>query len=146
MIAEAPTRRTRQFGGQRFLNGAFGREVCPEAGTELRVDILLVGANEVAAGVESGGEGVAGDARPAFSSAWASVDMGSPWGALLPGTRKNAAEAAYLRSVDEAARRVFGVVFGSRLPSEDRPRRIGHAQTGTFEVGIETGCPFGKPA
>ena len=56
------------FGGQSFFDGACGREVCAEVGTELRVEIVLVGANEVAAGVESVGDGIAGDARAAFSS------------------------------------------------------------------------------
>lgn len=49
-----------------MLDGAFGSEVSPESGTELRVEILLIWANEVTAGEESVGDGVSGDAGAAF--------------------------------------------------------------------------------
>ena len=42
------------FGGESVLDGTFGREVYFEAGAEFRVEVVLFGADEVAAGVESG--------------------------------------------------------------------------------------------
>ncbi len=51
------------FGGQRLLDCAFGREIRLEAGAELRVEIKLVGTNEVAAGVKTMDKRIAGYAR-----------------------------------------------------------------------------------
>ena len=42
------------FGGKRLFDGAFGYEVYFEAGAEFRIETLLLGADEVAAGVEPG--------------------------------------------------------------------------------------------
>jgi hypothetical protein len=57
------------FGGQDLLDCAFGREVCLEAGAEAGVEILLLGADKIATGIESGGYCVTGDTRLAFGGA-----------------------------------------------------------------------------
>ncbi len=51
------------FRGKRLFDCAFGREVCLEGGAEIRVEVVLLGADEIAAGVESEGDGVTGGAR-----------------------------------------------------------------------------------